>query len=604
MAEARLNRHFLQWLPVAIGLCFSIVANAQTKGDPENGKQLARDCAACHGADGNSPSPVIPKLGGQHEAYLMLAMQAYIDSTRSDSLMRGAILDKSEQELQDIAAFYASQKPASPAGPGGPGGPRGPGARGGPGATIKFDHGARAAAFQGMLAKVADLEDRIVAADSGACNGLDANSRASSDRDTDGVPDQFDAEPDNSAEFAGDRNGDGLYEICNIHQLQAIASAGEALSIEARRQRSYQLLTDLDASAIENYQPIGDCGPTGNCMRALGEFGYAGTFDGQGHTIRNLHITHPERGGVGLIGVLGESGVVMNLHLVDATINGRAGVGGMVGSNFGILSGCSLSGDISGGMAIGGLVGGSGGLINESHFSGTVSGQQAVGGLVGDMTGAVFFSRSSATVSGVRGIGGLVGLNTFGTVLASSASGDVTGTNDVGGLVGVNTDAKIRNSYATGSIDGKGNNIGGIVGFNSLSAVRNSYANGNVSGLESAGGVVGRNNGLVAQTYATGEVNGNDSGGLLIGSTVDGVAERNIDGSDTANADAGTLSLADAHSDWAPDKLPTGKLLDYFCDENRNGYIDPSERRADNYLWDFSQNSFPTIQCHADKTRG
>ena len=177
--------------------------------------------------------------------------------------------------------------------------------------------------------------------------------------------------------------------------MQAIATLGDGdgastpLSVEARRARSYQLVVDIDAAGI-SFKPIGNCGPTGNCMRALGQFGFAGAFDGRGHIIRNLDINAENSGGVGLFGVLAPSGVVMNLDLENSNVVGRAGVGSIVGSNFGTVYRCRAIGAVEGAMAIGGLVGGSGGLVYDSKFSGQVRGKHAVGWLVGDMTGAVY----------------------------------------------------------------------------------------------------------------------------------------------------------------------------------------------------------------------
>ena len=58
------------------------VSIVHAAGDPVRGKQLAVQCFACHGVDGNSPSPVNPKIGGQHEQYLLLALKAYVNGTR------------------------------------------------------------------------------------------------------------------------------------------------------------------------------------------------------------------------------------------------------------------------------------------------------------------------------------------------------------------------------------------------------------------------------------------------------------------------------------------------------------------------------------------
>jgi hypothetical protein len=512
--------------------------------------------------------------------------------------MRGAVLNKSDQELADIAAYYASQSPAAVPS-------AAPPARGGaPGGVVKFDHGERTAAFTAMQARalaIAATAERVSADD--ACKGISFNGRpgAAVDQDSDGLPDRYDAAPRDAGEFVADRNGDGLFEICNVPQLQAISTLGTApgkstpLSVVQRRGRSYQLVRDLDASAIDNFQPIGDCGPTGNCMRALGQFGFAGTFDGQGHAIRNLRMNHPDSGGVSLFGVLAENGIVMNLRLIDVDIVGRAGAGGLVGSNFGTVLNCSVTGSVSGGMAIGGLVGGSGGLVINSQSAGTVSGQQAIGGLVGDMTGAVYHSSSDTAVTGKRGIGGLVGLNTFGSVLGSSASGEVEGSNDIGGLVGMNTDARVRNSFATGDVMADSNNVGGLVGYNSLSTVRNTYAHGRVTGLDAVGGLVGRNNGVVSNSYSSGVVRGEGATGPIVGVVVEGREEATLS---LAGPDIEMVELTGASTGWAPADVPVARALEFYCDRNRNGYIDPSEQVPDNYIWSFDGGRpYPAIRC-------
>ncbi|MDJ0928522.1 MAG: cytochrome c [Gammaproteobacteria bacterium] len=590
---------------ILLGISPLFVTVCVAGGDPVRGKQLAVECFACHGPDGNSPSPVNPRIGGQHEEYLMLALNAYVDGGRTDSLMRGAVLNKSQQDLQDIAAYYASQKSAltgdaSPAPPAGPPGARGPAGRGG----VKFDHGARTAEFFALKARAQFAADTSQPATGGDCVAPDVGTNSQADRDKDGLPDRYDAAPDDADEFVVDSNGDGRYEICNLQQLQAIVTLGEragsstGLTIDERLSRSYQLVRDLDATGTGNFEPIGNCGATGNCMRALGQFGFAGVFDGQGHAIRNLTVDHAERGGVGPFGVLAETGVIMNLRVENVVVRGRAGTGGLVGSNFGVVFQCDVSGAVEAAMAVGGLVGGSGGLVMDSRSAGSVTGQQAVGGLVGDMTGAVFSSRSTANVSGERGVGGLVGLNTFGYVLGSSTAGKVTAVNDVGGLVGVNTDARVRNSFATGDVVATGNNVGGAVGFNSLSMVRNTYAANRVRGADAVGGLVGRNNGTIESGYATGPVTAVGQSGPVTGFVVEGTA--NAVYPDATVSTTQLSQLTGESTGWAPVAVPAVELLDYFCDLSGDGFIEPEERRADNYIWRFPDRMAPTLRCAAN----
>lgn len=78
-------------------------------GDAAAGKGQAVACGACHGPDGNSAVPTFPKLAGQGEVYLLKQMQDIRDDVRSVPTMAGQLTGKSDQDLADIAAFYAGQ---------------------------------------------------------------------------------------------------------------------------------------------------------------------------------------------------------------------------------------------------------------------------------------------------------------------------------------------------------------------------------------------------------------------------------------------------------------------------------------------------------------
>ena len=84
-------------------------ASAAQAGDPEAGKAQAAPCAACHGQDGASPiDPSYPVLAGQNEKYLLRQLQMIQSDTRSIPLMAGQLTGKSEADLADLAAYYAS----------------------------------------------------------------------------------------------------------------------------------------------------------------------------------------------------------------------------------------------------------------------------------------------------------------------------------------------------------------------------------------------------------------------------------------------------------------------------------------------------------------
>lgn len=92
-----------------IGLMLSNIVMAA--GDPAAGEVKAATCAACHGVGGNSMVPTFPKLAGQSEAYLYKQLQDYALAHRSGPIMSGVVATLSEQDMADLAAYYAQQRP-------------------------------------------------------------------------------------------------------------------------------------------------------------------------------------------------------------------------------------------------------------------------------------------------------------------------------------------------------------------------------------------------------------------------------------------------------------------------------------------------------------
>ena len=83
----------------------------QAKGNAESGKaKAAQVCAACHGPDGNKPTgPEFPILAGQHTDYLRKALADYKSGKRSNPIMKGFAATLSNQEMDDLAAWFGSQ---------------------------------------------------------------------------------------------------------------------------------------------------------------------------------------------------------------------------------------------------------------------------------------------------------------------------------------------------------------------------------------------------------------------------------------------------------------------------------------------------------------
>lgn len=96
-------------LRAAIILMVLISAQAYAKGDAAAGQAKSAICAACHGMDGNSTVPTWPKLAGQHEQYLVRQVQLIKSGARMVPEMAGIVPGLSDQDLEDISAFFASQ---------------------------------------------------------------------------------------------------------------------------------------------------------------------------------------------------------------------------------------------------------------------------------------------------------------------------------------------------------------------------------------------------------------------------------------------------------------------------------------------------------------
>lgn len=80
-------------------------------GNADRGLEKSEVCQACHGADGNLiVDEETPRLAGQHYDYLVRALKDYRDGTRDNAIMAGFTQDLSDQDIRDLAAWYARQK--------------------------------------------------------------------------------------------------------------------------------------------------------------------------------------------------------------------------------------------------------------------------------------------------------------------------------------------------------------------------------------------------------------------------------------------------------------------------------------------------------------
>jgi len=94
---------------MTLSLALTTSASAMT-GNAAAGKEKATTvCAACHGPDGNSPTPAFPKLAGQSEGYLVAMLKHYRSKQRTNAIMTGQAEKLTDQEIADLAAYFSQQ---------------------------------------------------------------------------------------------------------------------------------------------------------------------------------------------------------------------------------------------------------------------------------------------------------------------------------------------------------------------------------------------------------------------------------------------------------------------------------------------------------------
>jgi cytochrome c553 len=106
------------WLSLLIGGSLAAVsaaaqegAAAAAEGSAEAGRTKSVTCAACHGVDGNSVTPDWPMLAGQHASYIVRQLRAFKSGERTDVTMKPFADLLSEQDMLDVAAYFAAQNP-------------------------------------------------------------------------------------------------------------------------------------------------------------------------------------------------------------------------------------------------------------------------------------------------------------------------------------------------------------------------------------------------------------------------------------------------------------------------------------------------------------
>ena len=215
---------------------------------------------------------------------------------------------------------------------------------------------------------------------------------------------------------------------------------GDSNTAEQPTCTGYELMNDIDldtdgdgsADSDDTYWNSGaGWQPIGNNPKH-----YTGDFKGNGNTINNLFISRSTTAYQGLFGIIGSSGRIETLGVINANVTGSINSGVLGGDNNGAIVACYTTGKAQGNGAVGGLVGSvNGGSVNSAYSTAYVTANGSVGGLVG-----YFWSGSGIT-----------------------------------------------NSYSTGRVTSAGSNVGGLIG-GALVGATNSYWDTSTSGQSTSAG--------------------------------------------------------------------------------------------------------------------
>lgn len=299
------------------------------------------------------------------------------------------------------------------------------------------------------------------------------------------------------------------YEISNEAQLLGFASLVNENQVDKWKPTRLENFEDVTFVLTKDIELTTQWTPVGSGVASY----FAGTFDGNGHTISGLDV-NMNSGAAGLFGYL--VGTVKDLTVEGTVKSGDERCGGIAGvvMSEGSIVGCTSDVKVEGRDKVGGIAGyNNGGLIETSINIGSVSGSHKVGGVVGENWGTVFRCGNRGDVESTRR-----GVGTFGTggVAGRSVSSDssvsesfnqgkiISNTEATGGVVGyVNAEgANVSESYNTGEItidsgdkaakmsEAYGGGIIGIVGSAGV-RVMNCYNAAAVLNADVSGGIIG-----------------------------------------------------------------------------------------------------------------
>ena len=217
----------------------------------------------------------------------------------------------------------------------------------------------------------------------------------------------------------------------------AIYTAEDLNNVRNKLDGKYILMNDIDLSSIANWEPIGR------------DTSFTGTFDGNGHVIKNLKINNTDAKLIGFFATTSSSATIKNLGLENIDIKAEHSVGGLVSSNEGTITNCYVTGNISGKDQVGGLVSSNAATITNCYVSGNIAGETGIGGITASSNGAINNCYVTGSVSGNDFVGGLVG-NTIGATINDCYVNANTFGNIHSGLIcgALERDTKFTNTWA------------------------------------------------------------------------------------------------------------------------------------------------------------
>ncbi len=93
---------------LACVLAFNVVAAESGSAPGKSVEDLAKPCAACHGADGNATAAIYPRLAGQYHDYLAQALKEYRAGTRQNAIMSGFAKTLSDTDINLLSRYFAA----------------------------------------------------------------------------------------------------------------------------------------------------------------------------------------------------------------------------------------------------------------------------------------------------------------------------------------------------------------------------------------------------------------------------------------------------------------------------------------------------------------